>query len=93
MKTLHIEKFRSFTAAALLCAGLCLASASFLAVRAKGDNGAPDLPSRLRKHRGAWRETDLSPCLRGGRAKLQMERRQLGVCGASGDLVLRPNYT
>jgi hypothetical protein len=44
MKTLHKGKFRSGAVAALLCAGLCLASASVLAVRAKGDNGAPDLP-------------------------------------------------
>lgn len=45
MKTLHKGKFRSFITAALLCVGLSLASASVLAVRAKGDNGAPDLPS------------------------------------------------
>jgi hypothetical protein len=44
MKTLLKGKFRSGGAAALLCLGLCLASASVLAVRAKGDNGAPDLP-------------------------------------------------
>ena len=44
MKTLHKGKFRSGATAALLCAGLCLASASVLAVRAKDDNGAPDLP-------------------------------------------------
>jgi uncharacterized protein DUF3455 len=44
MKTLLKGKFRSVAAAALLGAGLYLAFASVLAVRAKGDNGAPDLP-------------------------------------------------
>src|SRR5262245_49034968 len=44
MKTLLKEKFRSGVTAALLCEGLCLASASVLAVMAKDDDGAPDLP-------------------------------------------------
>src|SRR5262245_1001786 len=44
MKTLHKGKFRSFTTAALLCAGLCLAFASVPAVRAKGSISAADLP-------------------------------------------------
>ena len=44
MKTLHKGKFRSLTAAALLCAGLCLSSATVPAVRAKGANSSPDLP-------------------------------------------------
>jgi hypothetical protein len=43
MKTLLKGKFRSGAIAALLGAGLYLAFASILAVRAKGDNGAPDL--------------------------------------------------
>lgn len=82
MKTQHTGIFRSLINGVLRCVGLSLALVPDPVARANNGNLGPDLSSPLCENLDV-------PRTRVGRASLQIERSQLGVCGTRGNAVRR----
>ncbi len=87
-------KITRVIALAVLLSVAALAPASIPAARALDHNPSPDLALPSLRHPGGTgrKQTGLA-CIRSGRADLQMERHDLGVCRASGDVVRRPQLS